>query len=389
MKKKCIIILLTVVLLAGCGGAPSGQGETGAPTDAGQTQAAPQSLPSQAQAGSTSLPPQMPAETARPAVREITDMAGRVMTVPAEIDSIFPTLPVAAIYIYTLAPDKLLGWNIELNAVERGVILPQYHSLPNYGMGDAVNYEAVIAAGPSMALNVVAINEGTIDQSDKLAASLGAPVVMVSTRLEDAPAVYRFLGELLGMEERAEKLAVYAENTFKDIASMSISDEDKVRIYYGNGEDSLETAPPGSPSAQIIDMVNGINAADLEAGGGSRILISAEQLLAWDPDVIIVNGEPRVDLTGGGAADALLANKDFASLKAVRNGMVFGAPNAPFSWVDRPVGPNRLIGIRWLAKKIYPSHFDYDVDDEVREFFRLFYHTDLSDEKLASIYGGL
>jgi iron complex transport system substrate-binding protein len=169
---------------------------------------------------------------------------------------------------------------------------------------------------------------------------------------------------------------------------MAIPDIDKIRIYYGNGEDSLETAPPGSADGQIIDMVNAINAADLELGDGSRIKISAEQLLAWDPDVIIVNGEPKINMSGATAADAILYNPIFSSLKAVKNNMVYGAPNAPFSWIDRPPGPNRVVGMRWLAKKIYPDYFSYDVDDEVREFFRLFYHVELTNENLVNLYRG-
>ena len=61
---------------------------------------------------------------------------------------------------------------------------------------------------------------------------------------------------------------------------MEVPEDKKVRIYYGNGEDSLETAPAGSAHGQIIDMVNAVNVADLEMGEGSRVQISAEQLLA-------------------------------------------------------------------------------------------------------------
>jgi iron complex transport system substrate-binding protein len=327
-------------------------------------------------------------QSAAPAERVITDMAGREMIVPAEIDTVFSVNPISAIYLYTLVPDKLLGWNYELNDIERSIILENYHSLPNFGMGDAINYEAVIAAGPTIAVNVSPINDGTIDQSDKLAESLGIPVVMISNKLEDAPDVYRFMGDLLGMGARAEMLAAYAEKTFGDIEGMVIPEEEKVRIYYGNGEFSLETAPAGSSSGQIIEMVNAINAADLELGDGSRVQISLEQLLKWDPDVIVVNGEPKADLSGGAAAKAILNNSDFSSLKAVKNKMVFGTPNAPFSWVDRPPGPNRIIGMRWLAKKIYPDYFSFNVDDEVREFFKLFYHVDLTDGELERVYNG-
>lgn len=201
----------------------------------------------------------------------------------------------AAIYLYTLVPDKLLGWNYELNDIEKSIILEKYLSIPNFGMGDAINYEAVIAVGPTIAFNVSAINEGTMDESDKLAA--------------------------------------YAEDTFNDIASLDIPDEEKVQVYYGNGE-------------------------------------------------------PKANMSGGTAADAILNDPDFSSLTDAQNGTVYGTPNAPFSWVDRPPGPNRIIGMRWLFGLIYPEYVDYDVDEEVREFFKLFYHVGLTDEQLELLYNG-
>lgn len=380
-NKKGLALLLALLL-------PLAMLLSGCAQSAGPAASA-EAVPTQEAAGAeTAQDAVAPPEEAAPQEREITDMAGRTMTVPLEIESVFSTGPVAAIYLYTLVPDKLLGWNYGLNDIEKSIILEQYHDLPNFGQGDAVNYEAVIAAGPTIALNVTSINDGSIDASDALAEQLGVPVVMVSSDLLDAPAVYRFMGELFGVEEQAEALAAYAEETFNAISSLDIPNEEKVRIYYGNGEDSLETAPAGSSHGQIIDLVNAVNVADLELGDGSRVQISAEQLLAWDPDVIIVNGEPKADMTGSAAAEAILADPLFATLKAVQNGAVYGTPNAPFSWVDRPPGPNRIVGMRWLSGLIYPEYLDYDVDEAVREFFQLFYHVELTDEQLTQLYNG-
>lgn len=380
-NKKGLALLLALLL-------PLAMLLSGCAQSAGPAASA-EAVPTQEAAGAeTAQDAVAPPEEAAPQEREITDMAGRTMTVPLEIESVFSTGPVAAIYLYTLVPDKLLGWNYALNDIEKSIILEQYHDLPNFGQGDAVNYEAVIAAGPTIALNVTSINDGSIDASDALAEQLGVPVVMVSSDLLDAPAVYRFMGKLFGVEEQAEALAAYAEETFNAISSLDIPNEEKVRIYYGNGEDSLETAPAGSSHGQIIDLVNAVNVADLELGDGSRVQISAEQLLAWDPDVIIVNGEPKADMTGSAAAEAILADPLFATLKAVQNGAVYGTPNAPFSWVDRPPGPNRIVGMRWLSGLIYPTYLNFDVDEEVREFFQLFYHVELSDEQLTQLYNG-
>jgi len=323
--------------------------------------------------------------------REITDMAGRKVTVPTaeNIESVFSAGPVAAIFLYMVAPDKLLGWNYELNDVEKSIILDKYQDLSNFGMGDAVNYEAVIAANPTIAINSGKINDAMVSDCDALSESLGIPVVAVDNELNNSAEAFRFMGELLGVEDHAEELAQYAEQVFTDINALSdIPEEKKVSVYFGNGEDSLETAPRGSQHAQILDAINAVNVADLELGDGSRVQISAEQLLAWDPDVIVVNGEPKADKSGSSAAEDILSNPDYASLKAVQDQKVYGTPNAPFSWVDRPAGPNRLIGMRWFSALIYPEYIKCDINEEIHKFFDLFYHVDLSDEQLENVLKG-
>jgi iron complex transport system substrate-binding protein len=381
--KKILPAVMALTLAAGS--------ITGCSVSSAKTETAKESMQSQAETKTAeqSTQAEKTSEAADAAgEREITDMAGRTVVVPDEIETVFSSSTVTAIFMYTLAPDKLLGWNYELNELEKSIILEEYHDLPNFGMGDSINYEAVIAADPTIAVNVGTINDKMISDCDKLSKSLGVPVVAVDGDLSASAEAYRFMGELLGEEEQAEKLASYAEKTFADIEKMEVPEDKKVRIYYGNGEDSLETAPAGSAHGQIIDMVNAVNVADLEMGEGSRVQISAEQLLAWDPDVIVVNGEPKADTSGASAAEAILANPDYASLKAVQDQQVYGTPNTPFSWMDRPMGPNRIVGIRWLSGLIYPEYLNYNVDEEVKEFFDLFYHVQLTDEKLENIYSG-
>ncbi len=364
---------LALGLFSGCGTEPAGESPAPPPSEAAE----------EPPTGEGAVPSAEPEGT-----RALTDMAGREVEVPAVIEKAFSTDPTAAIFLYTLVPDRMLGWNYELNDLEKSIILDEYETLPNFGMGDAINYEAVLAAGPDIAFMVGTINDAVVSDADAMQESLGIPVVVVDSELSHTPEAYRFMGELFGVEDTAEQLAAYAERTLDDIANMDIPEGDKVRMYYGNGEDSLETAPAGSSHGAIIELVNAVNVADLELGDGGRVQISAEQLLAWDPDVIVVNGEPKSDIPGASAADAILSDPAYATLTAVQEGRVYGTPNAPFSWVDRPPGPNRIVGLRWLSALIYPQYIQVDVDDAVREFFSLFYHVELTDEQLANIYAG-
>jgi iron complex transport system substrate-binding protein len=58
---------------------------------------------------------------------------------------------------------------------------------------------------------------------------------------------------------------------------------------------------------------------------------------------------------------------------------VYLAPLWPFGWIDGPPSVNRLIGVRWLAARLYPSLFPEDLRPVAKEFYRLFYGVDLSD----------
>ena len=100
-----------------------------------------------------------------------------------------------------------MGWNYELNDIEKSVILDEYETLPNFGMGDSINYEAVIAEEPEIALNVGTINDAFISECDALSDSLGIPVVAVDGDLMAAPGSLSFYGRCIGSRRRGGKVS--------------------------------------------------------------------------------------------------------------------------------------------------------------------------------------
>jgi len=318
----------------------------------------------------------------------ITDMAGRVVEIPSQVNKVYTSGQVATIMLYCLDPDKLLGWNYELNDLEKEFILEEYRDLTAYGTGDSVNYEAVLAADPELIVIAGTINDGEIENADKLQAQLNIPVVLLNGDLEASAGVLQFFGQLIGNEERGAELAAYADQVFDwlEAAVAAVPEEEKVTVYYGNGEQSLNTAAAGSASSQVLDMIGAVNVAQLETGSGNRIDVSKEQILAWDPQVVILNGEPKQDMSSKDAVTAFAADPDLASLQAVKESRIYGSPKAPFSWIDRPPGPNRLIGLYWAYSIVYPEYTDYNVDEKVREFYRLFYHMELTDDQLHTLF---
>lgn len=319
--------------------------------------------------------------------KTVTDMAGRTVEVPIKLEKVYGGDPVGTLMLYTLAPSKLLGWNYELNALEKKYILPEYQQLPAYGMGDTVNVEAIIKDGAQMAISVTAINEKSKASADKLQEQIGMPVVMIDSELIRSYEAYTFLGEVLGEEEKAKELAAYAQRIVEGVKNISIEETQRVKVYYGNGETSLNTAPKGSSASEVLDLVQVENVAHIEGAKG-RVDISLEQLMTWNPSVMLINGEPKQDLTGNSAAQAILAHPDFQTIDAVKDKKVYGIPKTPFSWIDRPSGPNRLIGLVWLGELAYENSYSYDLKEEVKTFYDLFYHVELTDEEIESLLKG-
>jgi len=319
------------------------------------------------------------------ATRTITDMAGRTVDVPSNINKVYGTDPIASILLYTVDPDILLGWNYELNEQEKEYILPEYHDLTVFGMGDNVNLEAIIKAAPQICLQASSINEAEIAKADKLQSQLGIPVIIVNGDLDKTSETLQMLGDVLGMTERTEEMRKYVDRFMELAAALEVDGGERPAVYFGNGANSLETAPDGSQAAAVFTLLKADNVAKVESEG-ARIQITMEQLYAWDPEYIFVSGEPKQNLSGPAAAAAIAGNPDFATLQAVKNGKVYGIPKSPFTWMGRPMSINQMMGLVWVGNLLYPEHFNYDINEEVKNFYHLFYHFDLTDEQVKDIF---
>jgi len=75
----------------------------------------------------------------------------------------------------------------------------------------------------------------------------------------------------------------------------------------------------------------------------------------------------------------------WGSVKAVRDKRIYLAPDLPYGWFDAPPGVNRLIGVRWLTSILYPKQFPDNLQEATRQFYKLFYQVDLTDEQMAML----
>src|SRR5205085_930143 len=133
---------------------------------------------------------------------------------------------------------------------------------------------------------------------------------------------------------------------------------------------------PGSPSGAALDEAGAINVAN-GVGRGIRVLVSPEQLLAWDPEIIIA--EQR------GFYNALQRDRGWRRLAAVRNNRVYLEPTSPFGWIDDPPGVSRLIGLYWLSILFYPEQTQEDLRTITCDFYDKFYGEKLTTARLEAL----
>ncbi|WP_027634659.1 iron ABC transporter substrate-binding protein [Clostridium hydrogeniformans] len=322
--------------------------------------------------------------------RKITDMAGREHTVDGKIDKVYCTSPVGNIIMYTLAQEKLVGIHSKLSDMEKKYLTKEYQDLPVlggwFGKDNQGNIEEIIKAKPQVVLSIGDVNDTAKSQADKIQEQLGIPVILVESKLQEMDKTYKFLGDLLGVEERAKDLGDYCKNTIEEAKKVEskIPEDKRKKVYYAEGQKGLETDPKGSPHAEVLDVVGGINVAKVESKSGyGRTQVSIEQVLNWNPEVIIIS--PDKGVKPEALRNEILTSDSWKNIKAVKDKEVYTIPLAPFNWFDRPPAVNRILGVKWMTNLLYKEESNMDLNKEVKEFFKKFYHKDLSDEELKEV----
>ncbi len=319
----------------------------------------------------------------------IVDMAGRQVDIPDQIEKIYSVNPLGTTFLYTLAPDKLTGWNYALTPNEKKYINPKYHDLPVLGSyfsnKGSASSEEILRIKPDIIVKMSSVNEAEISSADSLQEQSSIPVIIIDGDITNLDQTYEFMGEIVGEKETAQEMADYCKNIYEPVREKvpHIPQDQIKNVYYAEGPEGLETDPKGSLHTQIIDFVGGNNVAELPTTGVfGRSLVSMEQVALWDPDLIIVGFDPDSD---NSFYDNIFSNPNWKDLKAVKNRDIYAIPQYPFNWFDRPPSVNRVIGVKWMANLLYPDIYDYDITEETKAFYKLFYHCDLTDEEASTL----
>ncbi len=229
------------------------------------------------------------------------------------------------------------------------------------------------------------------DRTIKKLASLGIPGIIsqpvgraAATAEEfvaDTKRAMRLFGQVLGGEaqERAEDWLRYFDDKAGFVAARlsGLAAGPRPKLYYLRGPGALHTQGKGSNTFWYGQMAGAdMVVKDLPLAGKGQV--SMEDIVRWNPDVILVGRQYPLDLA--------LKDDRWADIAAVRSGRVISSPEGVFYWDG---GPEGVLLMLFLAKQLHPELFtDLDMAAEVKDYYTRFYGFQLSDDQAALILRG-
>jgi len=278
------------------------------------------------------------------------------------------------------AQDKIVGIG---SYVKDSVFIPAVvKNLTVVGnMFTGVNLETMVSLNP----DVVIMDFGYGKSSEIVAGleGLGIPVVTLrGSSFNDIVTAIQMIGKVVGAEPRAGALVSYMNSSLAPIISKSASIPDALRptvliINLDVWNNGLIYCYANSSWGQSVNDVGGINLALRDNPTLPNIKVNMEQVLAWNPDIMVIVGRTNSSLAGQLAS---MNSSLWPELDAVKEGRVFtiltGAkdPNAFLDWT-----PRLIVGEIQLAKMIQPSAFaSLDWNSTAATLFSQYYGTTLA-----------
>lgn len=356
MKKRmtAIVLMICILLCAGC-----------AKKEAAESQA-PETKPAESTSAETESGTAETEEKLPSFPVTLIDQAGRSVTIEKK-----PEKFVSGYYISTSAfialgvQDKLVG--IEAKADKRAIYrlsAPELMVLPNVGSAKEFDLEGCAALKPDVAILPLKLKEAA-----ETLESLGIKVVLVNpesrTGVREMVAIIAALTET---QDRAAELTAFdfaQEKVLTDLPK-----EKKPLVYIASNSDFLSTAGPKMYQSDLVTLAGGVNAASgIEDTYWAQI--SYEQLLKWNPDVILIASEASYTV------DDVLKDPALTDVTAVKNRAVYMMPNEPEP-LDSPV-PGAILGSVYAASLFHDDFTEEQAYGIIKDYYQRYYGFEFSE----------
>lgn len=332
------------------------------------------------------------AEDVQPETMEVTDLKGRTVTIPTNVERVVVTFNLEE-YLAVAGEDgvdKLVGWSHKYWEGRREdafaaytTAIPQLLDIPDVGYNGDISVEAIISLHPDVVLaSATGANYNALEPSFDLLHEAGIEVLFYNFHaqtIETHQQSVELIGKVMGQEDRAKEIGQFYADQMNLVYSRleGLADEDRPSVYmeFSRGPSIVGNSWSEQMWGALIRECGGVNiAAGME---GASVDIPAEQVLAANPDYFILACSPQTDVSDnvvlGYGSDEALAREHleayktrdgWADLNAVKNNNMGGI----YHDLSRHIFD--FAGAQFLAKMLHPELFeDIDPEANLAEFF--------------------
>lgn len=311
--------------------------------------------------------------------KEITDMAGRSVEIPDNIERIMPYDVKTSILLFPIAQEKMVAKALLPGSKQKEFISNKYNAMLEV---DMKNIESVLACNPQIIIAGNYKSDNNYEKYEKLQKRTHIPVVIIDFSIDELDKTYSFLGTLLDNEEQCSECTLFLQHTYNTCDSLINSNPQvDANVYYSIGSSGLMTDPVGSKHTEVLDYLKLNNVVKVDIPTGGHVNVNMEQVMIWNPDYIFTAGF-KADKN---AYSMMKTSARWKSISAVEKGNIYKVPSQPFGWFDHPPTVNRIPGIIWLTQVFYKMPAK-EVQKQIIEFYKLFYHYELSTSEYLLLF---
>ena len=292
----------------------------------------------------------------------VTDHLGRNVIIEKEPETIVSGYYITTSLLIALGlEDHIVG--VEAKADKRTIYslsAPQIIELPSVGSAKDFDLEGCVALHPDLIILPAKLKDAVSALEE-----LGFTVLAVNPEnqelLFETAEMISTATNTVSQEANWQNFVLESLNTL----AVAVKNTTVPTVYLAGNSSLLSTASAGMYQNTLIENAGGRNVA-AEIADTYWTEISYEQLLTWNPDVIVLASDATYTI------DSVLSDPNLAALKAVQDGQVYQIPGHIEAW-DSPV-PGSFLGSLYLASVLHPSEYTTEeYENTVTAFYKEFY----------------
>jgi len=306
----------------------------------------------------TSQSEQTTQETTASSTRTITDHAGNEVTLPATITRVaIDQIPIESTYLAyfdgkkgELNAEALLNLNVDV----------VFYNAFNKEHGEMFRKAGIPAVGFT--------TMGNPSETYTQWMELLEDVFNQDGHMADKIA----LGKDLVADARARTAKVPEDQKVSTMVLMGAADG---QLAVAGGKDGWFTN-------EWADSLNYTNVSrDTDT---SHTPVTFEQVLTWDPQVLLVTGKGMSNMTANTVLTNSVEGVDLSTLSSVKSGRVYSTGLGMWNWFTP--NPDAPIVANWIGASLYPEQFsDVDLVAMTKDYYQKMYNFTLTDEQARAI----